>query len=598
MSEFGLKIKNIAAAVLYEVNSGVREYFDYTDAMLNNQLFLYFMKKHGLKDYKGESTRDIVCLSFDFGTKDYTEEVKRVKKMIEKAENDEDKNKYTAILQRIEKNKDCYQKLSRGKLREVIYENGIDVTYTNPPTRKNLVETKETIHYKYLFRTPAKAKVGKAMFINQELYDVARDWLTMGLDKLMPQHNAKIVELQAYSSLTVQSVVETMHIPVGDIVILKDQDSFIRTMADVVKAEDYVVGTGKDAVTKKKCIVSTEEVDVKNTMWDGMGLIEDSVMPEDANGMVLLRNHFFKMCGFRTNLQLFFKDWCERTGNNYETYAIEDMFGYKHKLKDIKVLTTDSAIKWKKFMNIMSKDGSPKSAYEYWEKRVQDDGCMWGVVKTDHPSKLGDYQQMSYQMINTLPCTKDDIQEIADTNIQYICKLKNDPDVFEQYLRQNANIANHYEMLADLYQWNHDFVGTEFFKCERRVIINEYVDMLKTGKVFVDADNLTVCGNPYALLLYSVGEDLESDPTLNVEDGCIQCYTTRFKDGEYLAAFRQPHNSSNNIAYMHNHYSPEMERYFNFSNNIMAVNCIHTTVQARMNGEDSKIRVSFVETQF
>jgi hypothetical protein len=36
MSEFGLKIKNIAAAVLYEVNSGVREYFDYTDAMLNN----------------------------------------------------------------------------------------------------------------------------------------------------------------------------------------------------------------------------------------------------------------------------------------------------------------------------------------------------------------------------------------------------------------------------------------------------------------------------------------------------------------------------------------------------------------------------------
>ena len=30
-----------------------------------------------------------------------------------------------------------------------------------------------------------------------------------------------------------------------------------------------------------------------------------------------------------------------------------------------------------------------------------------------------------------------------------------------------------------------------------------------------------------------------------------------------------------------------MERYFELSPNIMAVNCIHTDVQSRMNGEDS-----------
>ena len=230
--------------------------------------------------------------------------------------------------------------------------------------------------------------------------------------------------------------------------------------------------------------------------------------------------------------------------------------------------------------------GSLKKAYKYWRKRIVADGCIWGIVKTDHPSKLGQYQQMSYQMINTLPCTEEDIQGIADTSIKYIEKLKDDPDEFEMFLRRNANVVNHYEMLADLYHQDNEFAKCDFFRHEKKIIINQYVDKLKNGKVFVNADNLTVCGNPYALLLYSVGEDWEKDPTLNQEDGCIQCYTKRFCDGEYLAAFRSPHNSSNNIAYLHNKYSPEMEKYFDFSNNIMAVNCIHTTVQARMNGED------------
>lgn len=587
MSEYGLKIKNIAAAVLYEVNLGVREYFDYTDAMLNNSLFLYYMKKHGLSSYKDESTRDVICLSFDFGTKAYDDEIKRINKLIDAAQSEEEKEKLINIKNRIDSNKDKYHHLSREDLRTEIYEHGIDATYTNKATRTK-PETTETIHYKYLFRTPAKAKVGKAMFINEKLYDVARDWLTMGLDKLMPDKNAKIVELSAYSSLTVSSIIDRMYIPVKDIVILEDQDSFVRTMVDIVRAEDYEL----NGSIRKKCVVHTEETDVKNTLWDGQGLIDNDSMPPGSNGMVLLRNHFFKMCGFRTNIQLFFRDWCEKTGNDYETYQIKDMFGYKHYLKDIKVITTDNAIKWKKFIDIMG--GSKKAAYRYWCKRIKADKCIWGIVKTDHPSKLGQYQQMSYQMINTLPCTKEDIGEIASSSIEYIIKLKSDPDVFEAFLRKNANITNHYEMLADLYQHNHEIANSDYFKFEKSKIINEYIDKLKTGKIFVNADNLTLCGNPYALLLYSVGENWEDDPTLNVADGYIQCYTTRFKDKEYLSAFRSPHNSVAGICYLKNVYSPEMEKYFPFSKNILALNCIRNTVQSRLNGADFDSDFTFV----
>ena len=164
--------------------------------------------------------------------------------------------------------------------------------------------------------------------------------------------------------------------------------------------------------------------------------------------------------------------------------------------------------------------------------------------------------------------------------------LLQDVEVFVKYLRKNANISNHFDMLADLYEWNHKFMNSFYFKRERGSIIHAYLEKLRGGRIFVNADNLTLCSNPYALLLYSVGEDWRKDDTIQYEDGCIQCYTKRFEDGEYLAAFRSPHNSPNNIIYLHNIYSDKMERYFNFSKNIMAVNNIKTDIQSRANGCD------------
>ena len=48
------------------------------------------------------------------------------------------------------------------------------------------------------------------------------------------------------------------------------------------RAEDYEITlkSGKKQ-TKKRCVVHREETDVKNTLWDGMALIETSVVPEE-----------------------------------------------------------------------------------------------------------------------------------------------------------------------------------------------------------------------------------------------------------------------------------------------------------------------------
>lgn len=630
MSEFGLKIKNIKAGTLFGYNQGVRDRYDYTDAMFSNSLFSDYIRANGLNVWKDTSTRDIICLDFDFGSRSYEEELIHLKKQFagfeeDKKMSDESKQRIRDIFKKIEENKDNYAKYSKDEIRELFYENGVDVEYINKSGDKK--ET-QIINYKMLYRNSSKAKIGQVMFINSRLYKKAYDWLTMGLGEKMPIDDAKIVEMSAYAPLTTSTIVGKFFCPVKDILILKDYDSFFKTMAKIVKAEEYtdyekVIDEEateaarqkairekkflKDGITpkytkryklievkKKKCVVTDEETEVKNTLWDGEALAESSILPDWVNGMALLRNHFFKACAIRTNIQLFFKDWCEKNNVDYETYEVKDMFGISHKLKDIKMITTDNAIKWKKFMNLMG--DTPAEAYQYWCDRVEADGCYWGIVKTDHPSKLGSGQQMSYQMINTLPsynpdsaypcCYVDEIRELAKESVDYVESMKKDNVIYAKYLRKNATVVNHYEMLADLYDWENKFGNSTWFRLEKRKIINTYVDRLRSGKIVINGDNLTIFGNPYALLMTVVGENPESDPTLKVEPGTIQCYTTRFLDGEYLCGIRNPHNSPNNICYLHNHYAPELKRYFKVSGNIMFVNCIHTDIQDRANGCD------------
>ena len=542
--------------MIYDVNLGIRDYFTYTDAMLNNSLFSDFLKEHGLHIYKGESTRDIICLDYEFGSRSYEDEKARLEKIFYDSD-EETKQQIMEVIEKVESKKELYSPKKRDEIRDYFYNNGVDVTYKKR-NKNGVVTDKKTIHYEMLFRTSAKAKLGQVIFINSDLYDVAYDWLTIGLGKKMGKDNAKIVEMSAYAPLTTSNIVGKIQVPVEDILILKDYDSFFKTYTKVVKSEKYIDKSGK---TQKKCAVFDEEREVKNTIWDGMMLIESSVLPSWVNGMALLRNHFFKACGVRSYLQKFFIDWCEKNGYDYETYQVQDMFGKWHYLKDIKMITTDNAIKWKKFADLMGNTLS--EAYDYWCKRIHDDGDIWGIVKTDHSSKLGEYQQLSYQMINTLPCNKDDVKDIAQISIDYVELLKKDNNEFEKFLRKYANEINHYEMLADLYSQNHDFENSKFFRYEKKEIIKQYVFRMRKGKIMVPGDNLTVFGNPYALLLYSVGDDFENDPTLKHEDECIQCYTTRFNDGEYLAAFRNPHNSPNNICYFHNVYSSEMQNILN-----------------------------------
>ncbi len=578
MSEYGLKIKNFQAGSLYGYNLGVRDRLDSTNAMLTNSLFSDFLKENGLTIWKGESTRDVICIEFNYGTRSYEEEIshfdkmeKEIKKNTELTdEQREEKLKIVENLRaRAELNKDKYDKKSHQEIRTLFYTQGVDINYQTY-NKKGEVIKEEKIHYKMLYRTPGKAKKGSCMFINEDLYDKAREFLYMGIK--LPEKNSPIVEIGAYSSLITSSIVGRVQILPEQIFVVQDIDSFFKTNVISVETDE-----------NKHCIaVSKNDYQVKNTLFDGQALIDTSIFPEWGEGYILLRHHMCKMAAFHANIQEFMKDYF---GDKYDTATVKDMFGNEVLVKNIKLITTDNAMKWLKF----------DVSYDYWCDWLRANNCMFGIVKTAHQSKLGEVQRMSYQMINSLDMNI--MPQVVQCSMDYIEQLKTNDDVFLNYLRDNTNFSNDYEVLIALVEQDRNFLRSEYFRDRKKNIIQTYVMNFKNGKIIQNADNLVIVGSPYAMLLHSVGENVERDVTFSVEAGTIQCWTERFSNGEYLAEFRSPFNSKNNMGYLHNVHHEYFDKYFQFGKQIIAVNMINTDFQDRNNGADQDSDSLYVTNQ-
>ena len=568
MNKYGVQIYNYAAGSVYSCSLGVRNKYDRTRAMLTNSLFLDFLYENGLKVSEGKRkhgnnfTRDIICITFGYGSRSYEEEIKRLNNTLESAKTEDKKAYIENLITATEKNKDKFDKKTADQIRTIFYNDGVDIWYG-----------KRKVHYRMLYRTPGKAKKGNCTFICDRLYKKARDFLYMGIK--LPKQNAPIVEIGAYSSLVTSTIVDRVQIRPEQILVLKDVDSSFYTTAISIETDD-----------KKHChAIKKENYKVTNTMFDGQALIDLSIFPKYGNGYVLLRHHFMKAAAFATDIQLFMRDWCAENSCDYDTYEVPDMWGNMVRVRDIKLITTNNAMKWMKF-------GLP---YEYWSDWVRKNDCMFGIVKTAHHSKLGDVQRMSYQMINTL--SSDIINDVMRPSLEYMEKLKTDIPTFMDYLKRNSNFSNDFEVLRALAEHNEKFIYTDYFRQRHWTITNQYLFNLKNGRAIQDADNLVLVGCPYAMLLCAVGEDAENDQTMGIEDGTIQCFTERFEDGEYLAGFRSPHNGQNNILYLHNVHHPYMFKYFRLGRLCMAVNVIHTDIQDRANGCDFDSDQAYVTNQ-
>ena len=553
----------------------MRDHYETKDAMFTNSLFCDFLINNGMRILKDDYTKDIICLEFNYGSRSYEAELTHLNKVARNARNqyrlakvkhdailvERSKNKVdkiTELLKEAYKNRNQYKRMNTAEIRKLFYNEGVTINYVT--TKKDGEENVESIHYKMLYRSTGKAKKGSCMFIRDRLYERAHKFLYMGIEQ--DPDNPMIVEISAYAPLVSSSIVDRVRINPNNILILKDVDRSYTTNVVSVETDE-----------NQHCIArAIEEYRLKNTLFDGQALIDSSLFPSWGNGYILLRQHFFKAAAFCCNIQEFFRDYF---GEDYYYATVKDYWGNVHYLKDIELITTDNACKWMKF----------DVSYQYWCKKVFQNNCMFGIVKTAHESKLGEMQRMSYQMVNSL--SEEIMPDVLKASVDYVTDLKTKDEAFLDFLEKNENFSNDYRVLVALCRNNPEFTRSVYFRRRKEYILKAYVTNLKSGHIIQNADNLVIVGSPYAMLLYAATgreESVDDDDTLKQEDGTIQCYTERFDDGEYLASFRSPFNSKNNMGYLHNVLDPRIKKYFNFGTQIIAVNMVGTDFQDRNNG--------------
>ena len=379
------------------------------EAVLNESLFTEYMRRHGMtvkkkKNSKCETTDDFILMKFDYNVpaeenrdKVGASQLRYMYYDYENSDNTDEDN----INKKVEIHWPIYDKESG----RIIYE-------------------KKPIIYRRLMRSPGKAKEGDCIFVRKELYDIAIKYITMSLCDHMPDKNAKIVELSAYDTLVTATAIGYINIPLDKILILQDEEVKAKVPAVSVEVEN-----GRCAVKR-----SSDRREVSNILWDGMGLIDESIFSDNMNGFIYCRSHFFKACLFRGNIQQFFKDYYK---DDYNTAYITDMFGNKRKVSDIAVITTNNAIKWIKFTDLMG--GTLQKAYSYYERIMEKYENQFAIVKTGHKSKWGNIQRSSYQINNSLPCLEEDkLEAIAKTSIDFCSRLKENHSDFIDYLKLDS----------------------------------------------------------------------------------------------------------------------------------------------------------------
>lgn len=460
-------------------------------------------------------------------------------------------------VKRIEK----WNSVKKEDLRTLFYENSF--TYNN-------------VKYVVYKRSSAKSRIGQCLFVREDLHSKMIEWSRMNIPFHKQPEEVKVdfPSLLAYESLVGSSIESTIYIHPKNILIVRDVESKFMQLCNVIRKGDPLVSKrGKIKKGSERLDSFTENAEIKNSLFDGSSLLDSRYFTE-GKAMALLRNHMMKTCSFSTNIQDYYRNECP-DDINYDEWQIPNMFGQYMYAKDVHLLITPSSLKALKFFNVFGlKPTADIDMWEHWKQIVVDDGCMFGVCKNEKKSKHGGNQQMSYQMVNSLPLDhkqmKKEMTKLSKFEHDYIAKLKNDDDSFVSHIRKNANSINSNAMFADLYDRNSSIVRTKVFRKFRAKEIHNHVEFVKRGKIRLSGDYLVMLGNGMEYLAHSIGKLDISKPVLKGNE----IYTTRFKFDTELTGFRNPHTSPSNILVAKNTDNEDIDTYFNFTDNIVMVNAI------------------------
>lgn len=431
-------------------------------------------------------------------------------------------------------------------LRYDLYENGF---YLNG------------IKYVRFKRSSGSSRVGKCLFIDERLYSKMHKWEMCGI-KINKGQKVDLAALEAYIALTLSSIIDTIEILPENILVIDDYESVF--VDDVIET----VLEGDSLCTRPATTT------IKNNIWDGQSIGDESLFKNYSEySMLLLRNFFFKTAMFKGKVQQWFED------NNITSVEQLNGFTLAKDIKDIKLITTPSSIKYLKFGTITE-----------WLEHL---GNSFGIVKHEKPTHFfnGRMVRTHYQLLNTLQLSEKEMQTFLQPSLDYLKLLKTDPSVVRYHVRYQekdldeslelSSLTSKNDIVYKLLGINAAFSNTEMYSSFRDDLTKAYVATLRRGKVLVNGNYSTLFGNPIEMLQQSIGI-FHGESVL--KKGTI--HSKRFKDGEEILGSRSPHVTIGNILLTINVHNELINKYFDLSNEVVCINSISECILDRLSGCD------------
>ena len=203
--------------------------------------------------------------------------------------------------------------------------------------------------------------------------------------------------------------------------------------------------------------------------------------------------------------------------------------------------------------------------WDWYRKKIKEE--KFGVCKTEHKSKLGDKQQLWYQILVSLNFNKNELWELVKSQIEEINLMKKYVAWFKRGIDMRATDKAKDSMMLALLNVNNDISKTKWFVDYKRFKINGIIDKFLNGKIQIKGSDFCVLfGNPFEMLRASCGDTIET----SILNG-FECYCQRYENGEELYGMRSPHICTANNALLKNTYRDEW-KWLNLSDNIIIVN--------------------------
>ena len=434
---------------------------------------------------------------------------------------------------------------------------------TNAELRKELYKDGflcNGIKYCRMKRSSGSARVGKCLFVNEDLFKPLLKFSSGGIS-LRQGQEVDLAAYESYISLPSSSIIDTLHLLPENILVIDDYESTFNE--DVIETHNE---NGWLVTSEKNC-------DITNSIWDGESLIDVSAMGEYAcYGMVLLRNLMFKSCCFNCNIQQWFKD------NNITDISQLNGKTRAKRIEDIKLITTPNSIKYLKFDTL-----------DHWLDNLYP---QFGIVKHDKKTHFfgGKLVQTHYQLINTLQLSKSEVADFLKESLDFAQMLRDNPAVVRYYIKypdveefdlMSKPMCNKNDVVYNLMCVNDNFTKTKYYHEFLHDLLAAYYKNLKNGHVYVNGNYSTLLGNPIEMLQQSIGTFKGVS-----QIGVGNIHNIRFGYNKILLGSRSPHVTMGNIWLATNKENRLIDCYFNLTDEIVCINSIGENVLQRLSGAD------------